>query len=380
MPRQARPRKAPFSVSLREALGFSQSASGQRVDRDKKILFGVKMGGWSSPNRHDIDGVDGTDYERAAITRALPLYEGLQAFSDHPSRKDPTQERAARDALGIYHNVRVGDDGWYGDLHLIPSHPLTEALLDVAENEKLAGTYSLSHNADGKGVVKGRRYVIQEILQVRSVDVVTRGATTKTLFESRSPMKTKLRAVVTESKLPAKLKVQLLELDAMDEDVPEPAAPDEDYRDNLVAAVGKLVKSDDEADHATAKKILALLEPEKAEELEESDEEDDDDGKKKKVEESDKDEDDKKDKEKKVEESRELFKLAGVKASTPLLEAAAGIKSIKGRLAFINSIKEIAPAESKGGTKPPPGAPRTAAVAESREGTKYADLLAVSLS
>ncbi|HVI05015.1 MAG TPA: hypothetical protein VM711_02850, partial [Sphingomicrobium sp.] len=54
--------------------------------------------------------------------------------------------------------------------------------------------FALSHNALGKGEVRGRRYVVTEIPEVRSVDIVTDGGTNRSLFESRQePMKIKVR-------------------------------------------------------------------------------------------------------------------------------------------------------------------------------------------
>lgn len=350
---------ALISATLRESAALTLApAGGQRVDRDKKILFGVKMGGFSSPNRHGIDGVEGTDYDRAAIQKALPMYEGLPAFADHPPRDKPNQERSIDDALGIYHAVRMGADGWYGDLHLVPSHRLCESLLDVAERDELAGLYSISHNADGTGKVEGTRYRVTEILEVRSCDVVTRGATTKTFFESREgrPMKIKLRQRVLESKLPNKTKVAILEMGCMEDDV---AAEGGDWKDQLVNAVGCLVKSDAADDHAKAKKILALLEPDKAKEIEESDEEDGEAGT------GGKGDDDKgKDDEKKkaaVEESRELAAIYGLSDRKALIESLAKLPDTRARIAVLKEIPKPGPT-----TKAPPGAPRTT-VTESRE-------------
>lgn len=197
--------------------------------------------------------------------------------------------------------------------------------------------------------------------------------------------KRKLSHAILESKLGKKIKAAILEMDVADAEYSEPSAGEgeSDWRDHLVNAVATLVKSDDEADHAKAKKILAMMEPEKAEALEESDDEEGDDGKPGKKKDADASDDkDEKKKAAAVEESRELFKLAGVKASTPLLEAAAGIKSIKARMAYINALRESI-GENKGGvTKPPPGAPRgTSAVLESADGrpVTYDTLLTTNL-
>lgn len=374
MPRTAPGARKPRLISalLRESATMSLAAPAagqQRVDRERKIVYGVKLGGFSSPNKHDVEGVTGTDYERAAVQRALPLYEGRQAFSDHPDRKNPREERPARAALGIYHNARIGDDGWYADLHLVPSHELTENILDVAERDDLAGVYSLSHNAHGEGEVRGNRYVITAITEVRSVDVVTRGATTKTLFESQEPtVKKKLKEAVMAGKLPAKVKAAVLEMAVCEEDYEDAGDSPDAWKDHLVSAVGNLVKSDDEEAHKRAKSILKMLEPESAPALEESDDEP-------------ADEDEPEDKDKKavaMAESRELFTLAGVKASARLLESVASIPKLADRIAFVNELKGMAPA-TKPGNKPPPGGVRGGPTLES-VGPTYDQLRTMPLS
>ena len=387
-----RARKPASSLSpktirtLREELAIATAppaAGGARVDRQKKVIFGVKMGGFESPNRHGVDGVKGTIYDRAAIAKALPLYEGLPGFADHPPRDKAAAERSIKDALGIYRNVQLKDDGWYGDFHLVPSHPLCEALLDVAERDELAGLYSISHNADGRGKVVGDRYHVTEIVEVRSCDVVTRGATTKTFFESQEgsrTMKKQLRQAILESKrIPAKLKAVMLEMDTMDQEYDEPAEGGaDDWKDHLVNAVGMLVKSDDEGAHKMAKKILGMLEPEKEEQLEEADEDEAKPKEKDKdLEEDEEDEAKKKEDEKKaVEESRELCDIYGLADRKTLVESLAKLPTTKARIAVLKEIKGNV-GTGRTGNKPPPGGVRQ--VQESRQGPKYDDLLTIPL-
>lgn len=360
-------RKNSKVINLREdlALGLAPLSNGQkRVDRDKKIIYGVKLLGGSSQNSHGVDDVEGTDYEYDAVCRAAALYEGLKGNANHPPREAPNQERSVYDRVCKYFNVRpersktnpaLGE--LFADLVLIPSHPLTEALLDAAENEQLNDCFSLSHNARGRGEVRGGRYVITEITEARSVDIVADGGSTRSLYESRNTMadkKTTLGKIILESKIDTKLpsgktvKAWLLEMDdLMGAEVP--MEPEGDHKDDLVAAVAKLLKSDDPKDHELVAKITALLAPEKADELTEPDDADADDKK-----------DEKAMKESCMKESKELFKIAGVKEEVALLEACSRLPETKDRIAFVNGLKSIVPASGTVQGKRPPGNPRDA--------------------
>lgn len=156
-------------------------SSGSRVDREKCIIHGVKLAGLHSPNRHGLN-VEGTDYTPQAFEQARTLYEGAKCKANHPPRTDPNRERDIDDTLGKFRNVSIREGEPYGDLHLLPSHPLTSRILDAAET--MPDLFCLSHNADGVGHVDKGRYVITEIVRVNSVDLVDKGATTRSLFES----------------------------------------------------------------------------------------------------------------------------------------------------------------------------------------------------
>ena len=152
-------------------------AAGQRVDRDKGILFGVKILGTSSSN--------GRKYLPEAIRSAVPLYEGASVRLNHP--KQPTDNRDAHDVFGWLREVHVGeDDCLYGNLHYLKSHPFAERICEAAEkNPRL---YGLSHNSEGEGEDdRDGVFVVRAIVEVRSVDLVADPATTKGLFEQREP-------------------------------------------------------------------------------------------------------------------------------------------------------------------------------------------------
>ena len=145
-----------------------------RVDRAAGVIFGVRVLGRKSDN--------GREYLPEAIARALPLYEGASVRVNHPKR--PDDQRDTEDVLGWLVNARQSPDGGaVADLHLLTEHSLAARVMEAAErNPRLFG---LSHNAQGDGEVRDGVFVVHEITEVRSVDLVADPATTRGLFESR---------------------------------------------------------------------------------------------------------------------------------------------------------------------------------------------------
>jgi hypothetical protein len=113
------------------------------------------------------------------------MYEGVNVNIDHPDG-GPDEQRSAWDRIGFLKNVKfVEGKGLYGDLHLLPSHPFTERILEAAE--KMPQIYGLSHNAKGEGFEdkKTKKFVVNKVAEVRHVDLVADPATTHSLAESK---------------------------------------------------------------------------------------------------------------------------------------------------------------------------------------------------
>lgn len=335
---------------IRRSLREETDALSPRVDRAAGVIRGVKVLGLSSPNRHGVEGATGTAYAREALQQARPLYEGAAVNCDHPDRKRPHADRSSRDRIGWLSNVEVREDGLYADLHLLKSDPLTEKVFEAAErNPRLFG---LSHNAVGRGEVRNGKYVIIEIPEVRSVDLVADPGTNRSLFESRN-MKT-LREVAEARAPDVRRRLRpLLEMDGMadlpvgDAAVPEAPAEPGDWKADLVAAIGKLVASEDEADHKLAQKIMAMLkpgaaEPPKAAVTEESDgEESGEEG-----------EEEKATRESRQRRARALCELAGIAPEADLLESLGAMASedaVLKHLAWLKKQVAGAKAPAKGG-------------------------------
>lgn len=334
------------------------------MDAEAGIIYDVKILGHESDN--------GRYYLPEAMQRAKSLYEGAFVNVDHS--KDPS----ARDRSAWLEKVRYEPgDGLRGDLHfLLPLDEFQKHVLWAAEHKPDA--YGLSHNARGDGDHKNGVFHVIEITEVRSVDLVADPATNKSLFESRKKggrMATTFKQLVESAKVkdPA-LKAGLTKLLEMGDYADmEMAAPDEEgeepgFADHLTNAIGALVKSTDPADHAKAKKILAILEPEAVEE-----EDEDEEGDGEKIEEEDDEEEGAA--KKKTDESRKAkrspstalteakaksyCKLAGLAPDKELLETLQAVTSEDAALKLLEWAKarQTAIPARRGAHSASPGSP-----------------------
>jgi len=145
-----------------------------KVDKARGILYGVKILGTQSKN--------GRRYPVGTLKKAIPLYENAKVNIDHPDAKS-IQPRSYTDRLGSICNVHLrGEEGLYADFHFNPRHPLVEQLLWDAEHSP--SNVGFSHNIDAVTRQEGGETLVEEILAVKSVDLVADPATTKGLFES----------------------------------------------------------------------------------------------------------------------------------------------------------------------------------------------------
>jgi len=145
-----------------------------RVDRENSVIKNVCiLGNPTSRNRNR--------YPVHALQGALRLYESAPSFVNHP--EDPHGKRRLEARLGKIVNPRVVGNRLYADYEYNPRHPLAETLEWSAENDP--SYCKLSHNVETRGHEDpDGTWVVDEILDVRSVDVVSEGGTTKSLFEA----------------------------------------------------------------------------------------------------------------------------------------------------------------------------------------------------
>jgi hypothetical protein len=188
-----------------ETLHESVMSAPARIDTEAGVIHGVRVLGKVSQN--------GREYTDAAMTQALPLYEGVKVNVDHVRGTGKT-ERNFAEGVGELRNVRRESDAVYADLHYLKSHPLAPLLVESAE--RFPKQFGLSHDAEGKVVRSRGKSMVESVVAVHSVDLVGRPATNAGLFESigdeRKTMKTTIRSLV-ESASNAIHKTRLLEMD-----------------------------------------------------------------------------------------------------------------------------------------------------------------------
>lgn len=147
-----------------------------KVDRDLGVIRGVKVLGHVSAN--------GREYSKSAVSKARTMYEGLRVNINHP--KKAGDQRDLADRFGRLTRVREASDGLYADLEYLKSHPLAEMATEAAE--RMPDQLGLSHNAEGRVVTRNGKQLVEEIIRVRSVDLVSDPATVRGLFEAEGMM------------------------------------------------------------------------------------------------------------------------------------------------------------------------------------------------
>lgn len=156
----------------------------EKIDREAGLIRGVRVIGLESKN--------GRRYLREAVQAAKPLYEGARVYLDHQDKG----ERPIGSRWGRLINVREAEDGGLrADLEYLKDHPLTDQILEAAERFQDIG---LSHDSLGRSRIQEGERVVYEIVEVNSVDLVEKPATTSNLWESHTVAKKKFLDVLKE--------------------------------------------------------------------------------------------------------------------------------------------------------------------------------------
>lgn len=243
-----------------------------KVDRDKRVIYGVRVLGHLSKNSHGHPKAEnGTEYTRGCMEDACRLYEGAEVLCNHDLTPTGGQRRGVEDVLGVLRNVRVEEDKDgpcnRADLHYYESHPMSGRL--VEEAERGVGGMGLSHDARAERErfdPAARRLVIERLAAVNSVDLVRRPATNRSLAESReTTVKKTLRErleALTLTPVRAKWRKRLLEDDGMAPamDAPVEGVEDGDGVDAGIKAAAVAIIDDDSLDAAgKVAKLKTLL-------------------------------------------------------------------------------------------------------------------------
>ncbi len=372
----------------------ARTGSPLEIDEAEGVIYRVRVLGRYSRNNHGLtEAQNGTEYSPACMRSALAMYENAKVKKNHPSdRSQPGKERSVDDTIGVLRNARIeadenGEPAIWADLHYNRAKAFCAELVD--DVKRGLGAWGLSHNASAKRErfdSASKRLVIEELAQVRSVDLVDKPATGTNLWESEMPAitETTIRELL-ESRRPKWSKVRrkwadrltdLIEDDgmapAMDAPIEVAGGADEDDAlwTGIKAAIDKLFekfKAGELDEKGVGKQVVEYLkahtkltgtdEPESPPDVEE-DEDEDEDGKGKK----DKQESEV---EKKLaavesrEKVRELCESAGVAPTTIQVKMIAGLATDKERQEAIADLKSR-PTDTKaggGGFKTPKSAP-----------------------
>jgi hypothetical protein len=163
----------------------SVSLDERKIDRKAGVIYGARILNAESRN--------GRVYTREAMEGAISKYDRKPVCFDHPSMDKRTQPRSVRESWGEIRNPRVRSFGGQpcivGDVHYTKTHAATESLLERIERKFAVG---LSHNTDVvERVGSDGRRVVERIAEVYGVDIVSRPATTNSVFEHETPRKAK---------------------------------------------------------------------------------------------------------------------------------------------------------------------------------------------
>lgn len=228
-----RGRKIPSRSVLEFAGPLASGPSNDRIDRDNRIIRDVKISGFLSVNPAKVLGLPSAwgealdepySYSPEALQDAVPLFEGVRVYIDHPeSAIDGNGQRVisgtgrkVSDHFGRLVNVRfVAGDGLRGDLEYLASHPLAEKIIEAAE--RMPDQVGLSQRSYVEPVLQGNRVVVQRINAVQSVDLIAeRPGTTKTLFESAPMELNEKPAVATATETDGEVAAGAAEADPKD--------------------------------------------------------------------------------------------------------------------------------------------------------------------
>ncbi len=312
-----------------------------RIDREKGIIFGVRILGPTS--------VNGRRYTTEAMKTGASVYEGCQVRCNHPGSDGKPQP--IESAFGVLRNTRHVPEETCdrGDLHYFSTHGMAPLVLE--DVEKRMGVFGLSHNLPADGyegdVDRDGVLVITKITAVESVDLVLNPATNDNLWEQRAAMKKlKLSAIVESLKLKKEAMAVLKKLYedgdmAPDAEVegPTDSTPEDMLKQGFKAACQSVLDGDGDMKTKLAKlkelmtaeeKLLASGEPapEEEDDSEDVEEEEDDDEDKKKTE----------GRIRRLERENSAMRLCvteGVQPTERLIEALAGMKSDEARKEFL---------------------------------------------
>lgn len=160
-------------VVLEDAADFYLSASPDRVDMEKGIIYDVLVIGTQSKNTHGVAGVTkGTRYAKKLHESLVDQLEGIRCNYGHTRKKGEIP-----DGCGALKGLKIVPEGVAAkEVHVLKSHPQFNRIMESAARG--LNVYQLSINGLGVGVVRDGWWEVDEMPVVKSVDFVDRGGAT----------------------------------------------------------------------------------------------------------------------------------------------------------------------------------------------------------
>lgn len=126
------------------------------------------------------ESLNGNVYSPEVLQAAIPLFEGVQMFVDHPTRSQQRErpEGSVRDLAGKVSAVQWDATGLRARALISESAGWLRTLV----REGIAG--DLSINAEGQGRKENGKFIVEAITRVNSVDFVTKGAARGRILEA----------------------------------------------------------------------------------------------------------------------------------------------------------------------------------------------------
>lgn len=156
---------------------FSES----KVDKDSSIIRNVCFLSRDSKNP---DGSIRRSYMDKALNDFVQLAEGCQVYHNHPLTSELRERQGVRDhrdIIGRGVNLRRQGEKVFGDLEVLKVPGVQERIFAYAE--QMPQIVGFSPRVQGRVFKSGGKEIVESIPAVRSTDLVSEPATTKSLFE-----------------------------------------------------------------------------------------------------------------------------------------------------------------------------------------------------
>lgn len=247
-------------------LNESFQASG-KVDVENGVIRDVLLLSSDSKNRRR--------YSDPALDDAVTLFASVRVTCEHKKKLDGSpSQREVRETVGWITNPRRKGNRVYGDFNVLRSHPSASLILEIAErNPSLIG-FSQAAVGVTRDQGDGSELVV-ELVEVKSLDLVTDPATTSGLFERferkerrmSKGKRTTIRKVVQSLPRSTPGRKTLMEMvgsDALSAEVDaaslEDMSPEDQAKMSLKEAVMSIIDGDGSVDEIVAA-LLELLSP-----------------------------------------------------------------------------------------------------------------------